>query len=89
MMRRLAVVVGGLLFGLNADLSVAAQSFTLEQVLSAPFSSELQASPQGGRFSWIANQEGKRAQPKLQVVGKSPEFAAFRHARGSTFPSQS
>jgi len=60
MMRRLAVVVGGLLFGLNADLSVAAQSFTLEQVLSAPFSSELQASPQGGRFSWIANQEGKR-----------------------------
>ncbi len=42
-------------------LSVAAaQSFTLEQVLSAPFCSGLQAAPQGGRFLWIADQEGKR-----------------------------
>ena len=37
-----------------------AQSFTLQQVMSAPFPSELQASPQGGRILWIANQEGKR-----------------------------
>ena len=55
-MRRLAVVVAGTLFALTA----AAQSFTLDQVMSAPFTSELQASPAGGRFLWIANQEGKR-----------------------------
>ncbi|MGA8108726.1 MAG: prolyl oligopeptidase family serine peptidase [Acidobacteriaceae bacterium] len=55
-MRRLAVVVAGTLFALTA----AAQSFTLEQVMSAPFTSELQASPAGGGFLWIANQEGKR-----------------------------
>ena len=56
MMKRLAVVVCAFV------LSVAAggQSFTLEQVLSAPFCSELQAAPAGGRFLWIANQEGKR-----------------------------
>jgi dipeptidyl aminopeptidase/acylaminoacyl peptidase len=39
---------------------LAAQSFTLQQVMSAPFSSDLQASPQGTRFLWIANQEGRR-----------------------------
>jgi dipeptidyl aminopeptidase/acylaminoacyl peptidase len=37
-----------------------AQSFTLQQVMSAPFSSALQAAPQGGDLLWIANQEGKR-----------------------------
>jgi dipeptidyl aminopeptidase/acylaminoacyl peptidase len=41
-------------------MGAGAQSFTLEQVLSAPFSSALQASPTGGRFLWIANQQGKR-----------------------------
>ncbi len=60
MMRRLTVAVCGLFFSLSAGLHAAAQSFTLQQVLSAPFSSELQASPEGGRFLWIANQAGKR-----------------------------
>jgi dipeptidyl aminopeptidase/acylaminoacyl peptidase len=56
MMQRFAVVVvGGLL-----SWSAGAQSFTLQQVMSAPFTSELQAAPAGGRFLWIANQEGKR-----------------------------
>lgn len=39
---------------------LAAQSFSLEQVLSAPFSSELQASPKGAQFLWISNQQGRR-----------------------------
>jgi dipeptidyl aminopeptidase/acylaminoacyl peptidase len=39
---------------------LAAQTFTLPQVMSAPFSSELQASPKGSWFLWIADQEGKR-----------------------------
>jgi len=56
MIRRMAVVVGFCLLSLSAG----AQSFTLQQVLSAPFSSALQASPAGGRFLWIANQQGKR-----------------------------
>src|SRR6202044_2623847 len=56
MIRRVAVAVWVGLFSMGAG----AQSFTLEQVLSAPFSSALQASPTGGRFLWIANQQGKR-----------------------------
>jgi len=37
-----------------------AQSFTLQQVMSAPFQSELKASPAGRQFVWIADQEGRR-----------------------------
>ena len=36
------------------------QSFTLQQALSAPFASDLVASPQLGRFAWIENQQGRR-----------------------------
>jgi dipeptidyl aminopeptidase/acylaminoacyl peptidase len=56
MMKRLAVIVCALI----SCVGGAAQSFTLEQVLSAPFCSALQAAPKGGAFLWIANQEGKR-----------------------------
>jgi dipeptidyl aminopeptidase/acylaminoacyl peptidase len=56
MIKRLGVVVCGFVLSLTCH----AQSFTLEQVLSAPFCSALQAAPAGGRFLWIANQEGKR-----------------------------
>lgn len=42
------------------SVAAGAQSFTLEQVLSAPFCSGLQAAPQGGRFLWVADQQGKR-----------------------------
>lgn len=41
-------------------LPAFAQNFTLQQVMSAPFNSELHASPRGSRVVWIANQEGKR-----------------------------
>jgi dipeptidyl aminopeptidase/acylaminoacyl peptidase len=37
-----------------------AQSFTLRQVMSAPFNSELSASPKGQSFVWISDQEGRR-----------------------------
>jgi len=39
---------------------LAAQSFTLQQVLSAPFSTNLKAAPKGSTFLWVADQEGKR-----------------------------
>jgi dipeptidyl aminopeptidase/acylaminoacyl peptidase len=38
----------------------SAQSFTLQQVMSGTFNSELRASPKGSRVVWMANQEGKR-----------------------------
>jgi dipeptidyl aminopeptidase/acylaminoacyl peptidase len=49
-------------FGLNVlfPAVLAAQGFTLQQVMSAPFQSELTASPAGKRFVWIADEEGKR-----------------------------
>ena len=41
-------------------VSVANAQFTLEQVLSAPFSSDLIASPRGQRVAWAADDRGKR-----------------------------
>jgi len=38
----------------------SAQSFTLPQVMSGTFNSELQAAPTGSLVVWMANQEGKR-----------------------------
>ena len=38
----------------------AEAGFTLPQVLSAPFPSELQAAPALGRVSWISDAEGRR-----------------------------
>jgi dipeptidyl aminopeptidase/acylaminoacyl peptidase len=38
----------------------AARRFTLEQVLSAPFPSDLVAAPVKGRFAWVYNAQGKR-----------------------------
>ncbi len=38
----------------------ADEKFTLEQVMSAPFVSELTAAPAAGRVAWIANEQGRR-----------------------------
>lgn len=35
-------------------------SFTLQQVLSAPYALELRAAPVGDRFAWVENAEGRR-----------------------------
>src|SRR6201996_8315653 len=34
--------------------------FTLEQVMSAPFVSDLTAAPAGARVAWVANDKGRR-----------------------------
>lgn len=57
-MRVPAVVTMALL--LLTNLSARAQRFTLEQALSAPFASDLVASPHLNRFAWVEDQEGKR-----------------------------
>jgi dipeptidyl aminopeptidase/acylaminoacyl peptidase len=38
----------------------AEEKFTLEQVMSAPFVSELTAAPAGARVAWIADEQGRR-----------------------------
>jgi dipeptidyl aminopeptidase/acylaminoacyl peptidase len=43
-----------------AGAAGARGSFTLEQVLSAPFPTELVASPSGGRVAWVFNARGVR-----------------------------
>jgi dipeptidyl aminopeptidase/acylaminoacyl peptidase len=35
-------------------------SFTLEQVMSAPFVSDMTAAPAGARVAWVANEKGRR-----------------------------
>ena len=44
---------------LLASLALA-KTFTLEQVLSAPFPSELIAAPGGGKVAWLLNERGAR-----------------------------
>ena len=54
--------------------STAQQPFTLEQVMSAPFPSELSAAPAGGRFAWVFNNKGAR---NLWVAAP-PDYAAIQ-----------
>ena len=73
MIRKLAA---SLLMAVPLVAPLTAQSFTLEQVMSAPFSSELQAAPSGGRFLWISNQQGRR---NIWVASTSGEARAVTH----------
>jgi dipeptidyl aminopeptidase/acylaminoacyl peptidase len=41
-------------------MAAQGQSFTLQQALSAPFATDLVASPKKGRVAWIENQQGRR-----------------------------
>lgn len=43
-----------------APATMAQESFTLEQVLSAPFAANLVAAKSGDRIAWTLNQQGKR-----------------------------
>ncbi len=50
---------GGLLLIFGSAWALCAQQpFTLQQVLSAPYASELTAAPAGDRFAWVENAEG-------------------------------
>jgi dipeptidyl aminopeptidase/acylaminoacyl peptidase len=40
--------------------SAPAKRFTLEQIMSAPFPTDLTASPKGGAVAWVLNQKGAR-----------------------------
>jgi hypothetical protein len=45
---------------LVASLTSAQERFTIEQILSSPFPSELIAAPNHGTLAWVQNAEGRR-----------------------------
>src|ERR1017187_3563374 len=47
-----------------------ARGFTIEQALSAPFTSELSAAPARGRLAWEANLNGRRNLWAAEPAGK-------------------
>jgi dipeptidyl aminopeptidase/acylaminoacyl peptidase len=49
-----------LLLASSLAFSASPTRFSLEQVMSAPFPSELTASPKGGAVAWVLNQHGAR-----------------------------
>ena len=67
-MRRIAIAV----FSFISAASAA--SFTLEQVLSAPFPSELVATPGGGKVAWLLNDHGARN----IWIAQAPDFKGVR-----------
>ncbi len=67
--------IAGLFFLLVLISSVAfaqAEKFTLQQVLSSPFPSEMTAAPKGSRIAWVFNARGIRN----IWVAEGPQFAA-------------
>lgn len=57
----------------NVDALAQQKSFTLEQVLSAPFPDDLVAAPAGGKVAWVFNAGGARnvwvAEPSGDSIG--------------------
>ena len=64
MPRFVRVACGVVVLSWMSNVVLAAQpaqkQFTLQQVMSAPFNSDLIAAPAKGRFAWISNVEGRR-----------------------------
>src|SRR5215475_4627209 len=66
-------------FIVNPSRSSARQNsgFTLEQILSSPFPSDLVAAPTGERIAWVFNAQGKRN----VWVAEGPDFKARQLTR--------
>ena len=75
---RLGVLTISCIFAIGAVLlprpAAAQQSFTLEQVLSAPFPSDLTAAKSVPRIAWVLDEQGKRN----IYVAEGPDFKARR-----------
>ena len=57
---RVICVAAALPLASSIALFAQPKQFTLQQVMSAPFNSELIAAPAKDRFAWISNVEGRR-----------------------------
>lgn len=60
------------LLAISLASSIGAAPFTIDQVLSAPFPSELIASPTGNKIAWVFDSRGVRN----IWVGEAPDFKA-------------
>jgi len=72
----LGVALGALVFCASAN---AQKSFTLEQILSAPFPSDLTAAKNSSRVAWVFDQQGKRN----IWAAETPGFAARQLTKNS------
>src|SRR5215510_4975716 len=70
--RPLSFLLLGIVFVLTFGMRGNAQSFTLEQVMSSPFPSDLTVSKRGDRIAWAFDAEGRRN----IWVAEAPSFAA-------------
>ena len=70
----LSVSLGVLWLTARAVPLRAQQSFTLEQVMSAPFPSDLTTAKSAPRIAWVLNEQGKRN----IYVAEAPDFKARR-----------
>ncbi len=52
--------IAAVIFSSAGSFAVAAEPFSLQQVMSAPFNSELIAAPAKDRVAWLSNAEGRR-----------------------------
>ena len=69
--RRLAFCVSFFwIGGFVQTQSLLAQSFTVEQVMSAPFPSDLTAAAHGSAVAWVSNSRGERN----VWIAEGPEF---------------
>jgi dipeptidyl aminopeptidase/acylaminoacyl peptidase len=55
------------------------QSFSLEQVLSAPYSSDLVSSPSGNSIAWVSNEKGERSLYAASLPSLSPGLLFKSH----------
>jgi dipeptidyl aminopeptidase/acylaminoacyl peptidase len=84
-MKRFALAV--FLLAFVYPVGVRAQKpFTLEQVLNAPFPTELTAAPAKGRVAWVFNAQGRRnlwvAEPAADGSYKSRQITSFTEDDG-------
>ncbi len=63
-----------LLLACSAAIAAPAKRFTLEQIMSAPFPTDLTASPQGGTVAWVLDQNGARN----IWVAEAPDYKGHR-----------
>ncbi len=70
--RRSSFLAVAIAFLVLFSVRLSAQTFTLEQVMSSPFPSELTVSKRGDRVAWAFDAEGKRN----VWIAEAPTFAA-------------